>query len=61
MFRCQSLDGFFNTIELANAVERLLGNWRAGGGIDIEEVAPDVGPAGGFKDAIATNSSLKPA
>jgi hypothetical protein len=53
MLGYEALDGFFNTIELANAVERFLGDWRAGGGIDIEELAPDMGPTTGFKDAVA--------
>ena len=44
----RAVDRLLDTVELADAVERLLGDRRADGGVHIEEFAPDMGPAAGF-------------
>ena len=41
----QAGDRLFDPVEVADAVERLLGDRRAAGGMDVEELAADVRPA----------------
>jgi hypothetical protein len=47
-------------VELANAIERFLGDWRAGGGVDIKEFALHMRPATGFEDATAGEQLIEP-
>ena len=53
-------DGFLDPVELADAVEGLLGDRRAGRGMDVEELAPDMGPTGGFGDPVAGEQLVEP-
>jgi hypothetical protein len=48
IFGREALGGFFDTIELTDAVERLLGDRRADGGMDVKELAPNMRPTPGF-------------
>jgi hypothetical protein len=41
----QPSNRLFDPVEIADAVESLLGDRRAGGGMDVEEFATDMGPA----------------
>ncbi len=56
----RSFDRLLDAVELADAVERLVGDRRAGGGVHIEELAPDMGPAGGLGDPIAGEQLVEP-
>jgi hypothetical protein len=47
-------------MEIANAVEGLLGDRRAIGGMDVEEFAADMGPAGGLGDPVAVVQPIEP-
>jgi len=46
----RAVDRLLDPVELADAIERFFGDQRRGGGVYIEEFAPDMGPAGGFDD-----------
>jgi hypothetical protein len=50
----------FDPVELADAVEGLLGNYRAVGGVDVEEFAADIGPTGGLADPVAGEQPVEP-
>ena len=56
----QAGDRLFDPVEIADAVKRLLGDRRAVGGMDVEEFAPDMGPAGGFGDPVAGEQPVEP-
>jgi hypothetical protein len=49
----RAFDRLLDAVELADAVERLLGDRRGCGGMYIEELAPDMRPAGGLDDLSA--------
>jgi hypothetical protein len=51
--RCAG-DGFLDPAELADAVEGLLGDRRAGRGMHVKEFAPDMRPTGSLGDPIAS-------
>ena len=40
-----------NVIKFADLVQRFAGDLGFGGGVDVEEVAPQMGPAGRLADA----------
>jgi hypothetical protein len=46
----RAADGAFDVIEFANAPELLLSYRRQAGSCEIEELAPDMGEAGGFNN-----------
>ena len=56
----QAGDRLFDPVEIADPVEGLLGDRRAVGGMDIEEFAADMSPAGGLGDPIAREQPLEP-
>lgn len=47
-------------IKRADAVEGLFGEGRSVGGMDVEELAPHMGPAGGFGHLAAIEDSVEP-
>ncbi len=47
-------DKSFDVEQRANPLERLLGDRRAAGGVDVEEAAPHMSPPGDFRDAQRT-------
>lgn len=49
----QAFDPLFDAVELADPVERLLGDWRSNRGVHIKELAPDVCPTARFDDGAA--------
>jgi hypothetical protein len=53
-------DRLLDAVELADAVERLLGGRRRGGGVHVEEFAPNMGPAGGLGDLPAGEQLVEP-
>jgi hypothetical protein len=53
MLRRGAVDGFLDPIKLADAVERLLGDGRAVGGVHIEELTAHMRPACRLGDAVA--------
>ena len=53
MFGREACNRLLDAIELADAVERLLGDWRAGGSMHVKKLAPNMGPTPGFGDLVA--------
>src|SRR5262249_14438382 len=49
----EAVDTLLDGVELADVVERLLGDRRAVRGVHLEELAPGVCPTGGLEDAVA--------
>ena len=58
--RTVSIDGLLNGVELANAIERLFGDGGAGGGMNVEEFAPHMGPAAGLDNPTADEQFIEP-
>ena len=56
----QACDRLLDAVEMADAVEGLLGDRRADGGMDVEEFAADMGPAGGLGDPVAGEQLVEP-
>src|SRR5258707_6342700 len=56
----ESLDCLLNPVELTDTVERLLGDRRSDGGMNVEELAPDVGPATGLSNPVAGKQLVEP-
>src|SRR5215475_13405753 len=56
----EAFDRFFDPIELTNAIERLFGDRRAGSGMDIKKLAPDMRPTAGLDDAVAGKQLVEP-
>jgi hypothetical protein len=56
----QSIDDFFDGVELANAIEWFFGDRRAGGGVNVKEFAPHMRPTGGLSDAPAGEQLIEP-
>ena len=58
-FRRLGADGLFDVVECADAVERVLGDGGIVGGVDVEELVPDMRPAGGFSDVRALEDGVE--
>ena len=56
----EAVDLLLDLVKLANAFERLLRGRGAVGGMHVEELAPDVGPAGGLDDAVPGEQLVEP-
>ena len=56
----QSVDDLLDRIELANAIERLFGDRRAGGGVDVKELAPHMCPAASLDNPTAGEQFIEP-
>ena len=56
----QAADRLLDPVELADVIERLLGDRRSRGGVDIEEFAPHMRPTGGFGDPVAGEQFVEP-
>jgi hypothetical protein len=52
--------GRLDTVEGADLIERLLGDRRAVGRVNIKELPPHVRPAGGFDNAAAFVEAVEP-
>jgi hypothetical protein len=46
-------DRLFDPVEIADAIKGFLGDRRAVSGMDVEELAPDMGPTSGLGDPVA--------
>src|SRR5260370_524236 len=56
----RAVDRLLDPVELADAVERLVGDRRAGGGVHVEELAAHMRPTGGLDDPIASEQLVEP-
>src|SRR5580658_7195912 len=60
MVRWQAFDPLLDAVELADLVERLLGDWRSDRGVYVKELTPDVCPTAGFDDGAAGEQLVEP-
>jgi hypothetical protein len=58
--RRAAADGGLDVIERAEALQRLAGERRAGGGMDVEELAPGMRPARHFDDGVVPVDHVEP-